>query len=72
MLRLSINTACYNICLFIKGRGVQYPIMEISKDKLAELLSDAAEAHHVYKKDLGHADKEWAKWYAEYILKELS
>ncbi len=39
------------------------------KSKLADLLSEAAEAHHHYETDvLKQADNDWAGWYAEYLM----
>ena len=35
---------------------------------LADQLRAAAEAHHVYEKGLGHADADWAGWYAKWIV----
>ncbi len=40
---------------------------------LAELLTSAAEAHHVYQTDdLGGVnDEQWAQWYAEHMVTAL-
>lgn len=45
--------------------------MNISEERLAELLRNAQEKHHVYEQELGHADEDWAKWYAAYIARCL-
>lgn len=51
---------------------VPMPSVELSKKRLAALLREAAEAHHVYEEEeLGHPDDAWAEWYAGYILDEL-
>lgn len=39
--------------------------------KLTELLREASEAHHTFESRLGHADTEWAAWYADYIVRRL-
>jgi hypothetical protein len=41
--------------------------MQLTEKKLAELLSEASQAHHVYEQTLGHIDDSWPTWYAEYI-----
>ena len=39
------------------------------KNRLAELLSEAAEAHHHYETEvLKQVDTDWAGWYAEYLM----
>ncbi len=42
--------------------------------QLAELLTSAAEAHHVYQTDElgGVNDEQWAKWYAEHMATALA
>lgn len=48
------------------------PTVELTKKKLAALLREAADAHHVYEEEeLGHPDDAWAEWYAAYIMDEL-
>lgn len=39
---------------------------------LAELLEDAAKAHQQFEQARGAPNKEWAGWYAEYILNALT
>lgn len=43
----------------------------ITVDELAKLLRDAEAAHGKYEESLGHADKDWPHWYAEYILGQI-
>ena len=45
--------------------------MEMTKEKLAELLRRARKAHHEYEALLGKEDPDWATWYADFILSEL-
>lgn len=48
------------------------PTVELTKKKLAALLREAADAHHVYEEEeLGHPDDTWAEWYAGYVMDEL-
>lgn len=40
-----------------------------AKTTLAQLLSEAADAHHHYETEvLKQADSDWAGWYAEYLM----
>lgn len=39
-------------------------------EDLAAAMKRAADAHHVYETTRGVEDKDWPKWYAEYIAKE--
>ena len=44
-------------------------MQESPKSRLAQLLSEAAEAHHHYETEvLKQADNDWAGWYAEYLM----
>jgi hypothetical protein len=43
----------------------------LSVEELAQLLRETAQAHHVYEQSLGHPDKEWPQWYAEYMIRKL-
>jgi hypothetical protein len=43
----------------------------VTKERLAELLREAADAHHEYEKDLGERDDDWPAWYAEYVIGRL-
>jgi 16S rRNA C967 or C1407 C5-methylase (RsmB/RsmF family) len=47
-------------------------MVDISKEKLAELLREAEKAHAEYEKSLGKRDESWPEWYAEYIVNRLS
>jgi len=51
------------------GDGV--PIESVSRERLAQLLRDAAKAHHEYEVELGRRDEDWPSWYAAYILERL-
>ena len=51
------------------GDGV--PIESVSRERLAQLLRDAAKAHHEYEMELGRRDEDWPSWYAAYILERL-
>jgi len=41
--------------------------MELSEERLAELLRDAEVAHGRYEQELGTRDEDWPTWYAHYI-----
>lgn len=43
----------------------------MDKDKLSRLLKDAQIAHHEYETMLGHADENWADWYAQFVLDNI-
>lgn len=47
---------------------------DVTKEDLAGLLREAEAAHGEYEKQElgGERDEDWAEWYAEFILKELS
>jgi hypothetical protein len=45
--------------------------MNVDQEQLAQLLREAAEAHHEYEQTLGERDDTWAEWYAEYLLERL-
>lgn len=47
---------------------VRLPRIDVSASQLAAALRDAQAAHHVYEETLGHADANWADWYAGYIV----
>jgi hypothetical protein len=36
--------------------------------RLTEILIEAEHAHEVYERRLGHADANWAAWYARHIV----
>lgn len=42
------------------------------RNLLKRLLNEAAEAHHIYEKGLGHEDADWAGWYADYMVKRVN
>ena len=46
--------------------------MDVSVDRLAELLRDAKAAHGEYERELGHRDEDWPTWYARYIVDKLA
>jgi hypothetical protein len=37
------------------------------ENELAQLLKQAAEAHHAFETALGHPDEAWPEWYAKHI-----
>jgi hypothetical protein len=39
--------------------------------QLAQLLREAALAHHTFEAMLGHRDENWPDWYAAHIVAEL-
>ena len=45
--------------------------MEISKEKLEELLREAEVAHAQHEQKIGEKDTNWPTWYTEYILQKL-
>jgi hypothetical protein len=46
--------------------------MDVSVDRLAELLREAEAAHGEYERELGHRDEDWPTWYARYIVDKLA
>jgi hypothetical protein len=46
------------------------PRITLTQDELADALREAAQAHHRYEATLGGPDKEWAEWYAYWIVKQ--
>jgi hypothetical protein len=46
-------------------------MIDLTAEELTKLLKAAAKAHGQYEKDElgGKYDKDWPKWYAEWILK---
>lgn len=44
---------------------------KLTKERLLSLLKEAAAAHHKYEQQLGREHKEWAEWYADYIIEKL-
>lgn len=45
---------------------------DLPVEQLEKLLRDAEAAHGAYERTLGHRDEDWPRWYAQYILKQLS
>jgi len=41
------------------------------EDDLAQLLREAAAAHHSFESTLGHPDQDWPEWYAKHIVVKL-
>jgi len=39
----------------------------MTKEELAALLKEAAEAHHKFEETLGKADEDWPTWYANFM-----
>ena len=46
--------------------------MEVSVERLAELLREAKNAHGEYERELGRPDEDWPSWYARYIVDKLA
>jgi len=47
------------------------PIESLTQEELAELLREAAKAHHAYEQGLAGRDEDWPGWYAAFILERL-
>ena len=45
--------------------------VQVTTERLAELLREAEQAHGEFEQELGHRDDDWPTWYADYILKKL-
>jgi hypothetical protein len=45
--------------------------VELTGERLAELLRKAEHAHGEYERGLGHRDEDWPRWYADYVLGQL-
>jgi hypothetical protein len=41
-------------------------------ERLTDILNEAKHAHTVYEQRLGHADANWASWYARHIIDRLT
>jgi len=41
-------------------------------ERLADILREAQHAHAVYERRLGHADPDWAAWFARHIVDRLT
>ena len=46
--------------------------MKISYDAVLIALTDAATAHGMHERELGHPDPDWPQWYAHHMLKTLT
>ena len=46
--------------------------MDLSAERLAELLREAEAAHAEYERELGRPDDDWPVWYARYIVDKLA
>ena len=44
---------------------------ELSAEKLERLLEETKEAHTAFEDSIGEKDKEWSRWWAEYIMNAL-
>lgn len=45
--------------------------VDLTAERLAELLREAERAHAEYESELGRRDEDWPAWYAEYIVRRL-
>jgi hypothetical protein len=45
--------------------------VNLTEERLAELLVEAKEAHSRYEAETGVYDEDWPRWYARYILDRL-
>jgi hypothetical protein len=45
--------------------------VDLTEERLAELLVEAKEAHSRYEAETGEYDEDWPRWYARYILDRL-
>ena len=46
--------------------------MDLTAERLAELLREAEAAHAEYEQELGRRDEDWPGWYARYIVDKLA
>jgi hypothetical protein len=46
--------------------------MDLTVERLAELLREAEAAHAEYESELGRRDEQWPSWYARYIVDKLA
>ncbi|MCU1285438.1 MAG: glyoxalase/bleomycin resistance protein/dioxygenase [Acidobacteriales bacterium] len=56
----------------LPGRTSHGSLQGKSADILLEALKSAAAAHGIHEKELGKADPDWPKWYAEHMARTLS
>lgn len=45
--------------------------MQITVEKLEQLLREAEKSHAEYEKGLGRRDEDWPAWYAKFIVEKL-
>lgn len=45
--------------------------MEITPEKMTELLKEAEAAHAEFEKSLGKPDEDWPAWYAKFIVAKI-
>ena len=45
--------------------------VQVTRERLAELLREAEHAHGEYERELGRRDEDWPAWYAGFILERL-
>lgn len=45
--------------------------LDLSVERLAELLREAEAAHAEYEQGLGRPDADWPAWYARYVVDKL-
>lgn len=51
---------------------IYYGVMiELTKERLEELLREAEKAHAEYERELGERDENWLAWYASYIINKI-
>lgn len=43
-------------------------VVTMTETELGLMLHEAASAHHLHEKNLGHPDDQWPEWYAAYIM----
>ncbi len=44
---------------------------QLTREDLARLLREAAQAHAEYERELGERDEDWPSWYAAWIADRL-
>jgi hypothetical protein len=51
---------------------VQIDLGDKPVERLADILREARDAHHVYERHLAHKDPNWPAWYARHIIDRLT
>jgi hypothetical protein len=46
-------------------------MVDVTEERLAELLREAETAHAEHEQALGARDEDWPSWYARYIVERL-